>query len=654
MRGTARARRAWAIVAAFAALVVGVYFVAQVMVLRGFDSIDSKAGREDGLRLRFALRSHTSQLQDIGYSWADWTAAYQYLKAKTPQERQKFEREELMDDSLTPLDCDAFAYLNTHGAEVFAVSIDHQKKATHDAPPGLVAALRENDLSVQGAPPSPRDAVIRVDGSPMLVSIQRVHRSGQPAQWDGAIVIGRWVGQNVKQSLEEQLRFPIEMGAPREASTPRSITTLSPAQQPTGAADLLQADALPSISLTEEDELIRVKTLFSDPRGRPVLWATTRMPRVAREQGRASLHSFFLALLGLGTISVVVALTLQAALASADADRQRERNNFDLLTRHLPDRLFVRDLSDHQTRVYGSATSGLASDGFDESLPGEQRLLRADWLAAVTASGQHDQHEWDVDEETWLELVTPVRTAGEGTPVSHLVGATINISNRKRAEREKDVLLKEIHHRVKNNLQIVVSLLNLQADKIHDPEARAGFMDARARVRSMALIHEQLYRQSDLSHVDFGAYLESLLQLLLRSYRHTPVRLVKHIEPLPLDIDIAVPCGLIVTELVANAFKHAFACPAGISEQQPHELGVRLCSADDNWVVLQIEDNGPGLPDDFCLEESDSLGLQIVDSLATQIGATIETDVGENGTGTCWTLRFEAVESSDQRMKAPL
>ncbi|BCM92069.1 putative sensor histidine kinase pdtaS [Abditibacteriota bacterium] len=642
MKGIVRTQRVLATLVAFVVLVVGVYLVAQIMVLRGFDSIDSKEGREDGLRLRFALRSQVLQLEVIGFSWADWTEAYKYLCAKTPQERHTFESEELTAESLVSLDCDVFAYLTPDGDKVFAASIDRQTKTVHESPSAFVGALRENGLNVNGPSPSARNAIINVNGAPMLVSIQRVHRSGQPDEWSGAIAIGRWVKQTVQKSLEEQLRFPVELGTPRD----------TPSHHEGHAAGLLQAGEQTSISLTEEEQIIRVKTLFSDPRGRPVLWAGTRMPRQAREQGIVSLHSFFLALMGLGIVSVIVALSLQTALVSADADRQRERNTFDLLTRHLPDRLFVRDLSDQRTRTYGNASSDPASDWFDESLSTEQRLMRADWLADLTASGQHQEHEWDVDEETWLELVTPVRASGERTPVSHLIGAAINISSRKRAEREKDVLLKEIHHRVKNNLQIVVSLLNLQADTIQDPEAREGFMNARARVRSMALIHEQLYRQSDLAHVDFGTYLNSLLQLLLRSYSRTPVRLITEIDPLPLDIDIAVPCGLIVTELVANAFKYAFAAPTGMMSASRNHLTVRLRSEGGNCVLLQIEDDGPGLPADFCLEESDSLGLQIVDSLSTQIGANIATDSGENGYGTCWTLRFESVESSNKRIQA--
>ncbi len=643
---------------AFVALVLGVYFVAQTVVMRGFGSVESEQGHENGLRLRFAIRARVLQLEDVGLSWADWTEAFHYVQEKSPAKRASFERAELSDAGLAIVDCDILSYISTDGHVVFARLIDRKRARTHPTAPAFIEAVKDSGLLDHLSQRPTQSAIIRLNGQPLVVALQRVHQSGHPKNWSGVVLLGRWMNANVKGTLREQLRLPIEMGAP----TPAQARAIAPLASLALGADQDQAgrfkvDGQSPVRLSESAGMLRVETIFLDPRGRPVLWASALMPHTVQEQGQASVNSFLLALMGLGSVSLVVALGLQSALARADGARQRESDTFDLMTRHLPDHLVIRDLSNGLTRAYGGANTQMSggggkngddqSDWLDLCLDAKTRARRQTILAQTIASGQAREVEWEESGRVWLEMLSPVRGNGHEQPVSHLISASIDISDRKAAEREKDVLLKEIHHRVKNNLQIVVSLLNLQSDAVQDPQARAQFEDARARVRSMALIHEQLYRQDDLSHVDFGAYLQSLLSNILRSYSKSPVELQSDLHSVWLDIDIAVPCGLIVTELVSNAFKHAFKTGEGTGI-----LRVQLRPLDGERVQLCIEDSGPGLPPEFCLEESESLGLQIVDSLVTQIDACIQVSAGQEGRGTRWTLDFAPVESSGKRLVA--
>ncbi len=645
---------ALATAAAFGVLVLGVYFVAQTVVMRGFQSVEREQGHENGLRLRFAVRAQVLQIEDIGLSWADWTDAFNYVSAPTRAAQLTFETQELSATSLSSLDCDLMFYFASDGRKIFVRSIDHLKGRTFPCPDSFVEGVRQSGLIDHLEVRPTRSGIINVNGQPLLVALQRVHRSGRPNEWSGAVVVGRWVSAKVKSALHEQLRLPVQLGVPTGA---QAAMVASSAPGPRILVDRNQAgkfkadDASP-VRVSENGDTLRVETLFFDPRGRTVLWASALMPRTVQEQGQASVNSFLLALLGLGSVSLAVALGLQAALARADGARQRESDYFDLMTDHLPDRLVIRDLQNGVIRAYGEASGDGNSDWLDSCLSPETLARRGTLLSETVASGQGREAEWETDGRVWLELLSPVRLNGDEAPVSHLISTSIDISQRKSAEREKDVLLKEIHHRVKNNLQIVVSLLNLQSDVVQDVEARLQFEDARARVRSMALIHEQLYRQEDLSHVDFGAYLDSLLANLLRSYSNSPVELHRELQSVWLDIDIAVPCGLIVTELISNAFKHAFNARTALTSASvtPRQLRVELCALPDGRVRLAIEDDGPGLPPNFCLEESESLGLQIVDSLATQIDACVEVGSGQNGRGTKWTLEFAPVESSDKRL----
>ena len=209
-----------------------------------------------------------------------------------------------------------------------------------------------------------------------------------------------------------------------------------------------------------------------------------------------------------------------------------------------------------------------------------------------------------------------------------------DITERKQAEerikaslKEKEVLLKEIHHRVKNNLQIIHSLLDLQANKIDHPDARSALRESQNRVRSMALIHERLYQSNNLARIDFADYLNSLVNSLFQSYvvRTGAVRLRIDALPLLLGIDKAVPCGLIVNELVTNALRHGF--PDGLSG----EMGIQMQSLDHRRVFLRIWDTGVGFPVGLDFRQTTSLGLMIVNTLVAQLRGRIDLD-RENGT----------------------
>ncbi len=207
------------------------------------------------------------------------------------------------------------------------------------------------------------------------------------------------------------------------------------------------------------------------------------------------------------------------------------------------------------------------------------------------------------------------------------------------ALEEKEVLLREIHHRVKNNLQVISSLLNLQAGSLDDPVILEMLTESQNRVRSMAMVHEQLHRSANLSRIDFREYVRNLTASLFCSYgvSSSTVSLRLEIPDVCLPIDLAVPCGLIVQELVSNALKHAF--PGGRQGEICLELKP-VC--EENETVryeLTVRDNGVGLPEDVSPETCRSLGLRLVRILSDQINASV---IQENGTGAGFRLEFPA------------
>ncbi len=197
---------------------------------------------------------------------------------------------------------------------------------------------------------------------------------------------------------------------------------------------------------------------------------------------------------------------------------------------------------------------------------------------------------------------------------------------------EKEVLLKEIHHRVKNNLQVITSLLTLQSDSVADDATRTTFEEAVNRVRTVGDIHELLYRSPELARVDFNLYLERLVQNLFSFYRvdQNRIRCVVDAADIRLDIAKAIPCGLILNELLTNALKHAF--PDGRSG----EISISLRSHD-GQAFLEVADNGIGVADDFTIESNTSLGLKLVSVLAKQLQSDLTLD--RRG-GTRFTISF--------------
>ena len=191
-----------------------------------------------------------------------------------------------------------------------------------------------------------------------------------------------------------------------------------------------------------------------------------------------------------------------------------------------------------------------------------------------------------------------------------------------RRVQEKDLMLSEIHHRVKNSLQVVSSLLRLEAGRIRDPVVAEMLQTTQNRIRSMAMIHQTLYQSKDFARVDFHAFLQSFIPTLVQSYSIHPeeISLAFHVAEVRLPIDAAIPCGLIVNELISNALKHAF--PNG----RRGTISIEFMQQAGDDVTLSVEDDGVGVPEGFSFENSETLGIQLVYMLAGQLGGAVEIE----------------------------
>jgi PAS domain S-box-containing protein len=271
--------------------------------------------------------------------------------------------------------------------------------------------------------------------------------------------------------------------------------------------------------------------------------------------------------------------------------------------------------------------------------------LRTDFPGEKMQTGQRETLNLRKDGSLFpVQLVSDLVADAAGNPMA-VVTVCEDITDRKETEArlktslaEKEVLLKEVHHRVKNNLQIISSLINLQMTNVAEANTRAELNATRNRIRSMAMIHEQLYQSENLSQINFDEYVRTVSRQLRSLYNVNPekVNLVFEVDAVSLDVDVAIPCGMIINELITNALKYAF------PNEQSGEIRI-VFRRDTATTVLSVEDNGIGMAPEIDLSCVETLGLQLVRGLAQQLKGTVTI---ERNSGTRVVIRCSTADSS--------
>ncbi|AUT01898.1 histidine kinase [Nostoc sp. CENA543] len=248
---------------------------------------------------------------------------------------------------------------------------------------------------------------------------------------------------------------------------------------------------------------------------------------------------------------------------------------------------------------------------------GEENLTSRLWGLLVahqcSAPRNWEAHELDLLDQLSVPIAIAIQQScifqQAHNELTERQKAEINLRN---ALAEKEVLLKEVHHRVKNNLQIVSGLLQLQSQNLKEPELIKTLRDSQNRIESISMVHKNLYTSTNIGQIDIAAYIENLVTSILISYHIAPGRVTveTNISPIDMNIDQAIACGLIINELISNSLKYAF------NEQEIGKITIDLCSIDNN-IEMIVQDNGIGLPEDLDWQNTNSLGLSLVHDLAT-------------------------------------
>ncbi|MGB7295913.1 MAG: PAS domain S-box protein [Candidatus Aminicenantales bacterium] len=344
-----------------------------------------------------------------------------------------------------------------------------------------------------------------------------------------------------------------------------------------------------------------------------------------------------------GRVAAVVGISRDITtrkLAEEELAHSEERLN--AIFESAPDALYLSDFqgkfingNNAAEEIIGLKREDLIGSNFLELnlLPPDQASRAAGLLARNLNGEATGPDEFTLNRPDGRQVVVeistrPVKIKGE----QFVLGIARDITKRKAAEeklktalQEREVLLREIHHRVKNNIQIISSLLRLQSRYVKDDKALEILNESQSRIKSMALIHEKLYQSQDFARIDFTDYIDKMITHLFAIYKVESSRIRFKVEAknIQLDINRAIPCGLIINELITNALKHAF------PDDREGEVDVRMSRKDDDRYELVIKDNGVGLPGDIDLNKTKTLGFQIVRDLVKQLGGSLEIRKGD-------------------------
>lgn len=226
--------------------------------------------------------------------------------------------------------------------------------------------------------------------------------------------------------------------------------------------------------------------------------------------------------------------------------------------------------------------------------------------------------------------------------ILHIKNRNISRLNRSIENRlnERDTLIKEIHHRVKNNLQVVASLLSLQSSFIKDEKIKMLFRYSQYRINSMGMVHEMLYKSDDLNRIDYGAYIRELIDTLIQSMKsdNNKIKLETEVENIHLNIDTSIPLGLIINEIITNSLKYGF------SDSEEGTITVKMNKLSTFGYSLRIGDNGSGIPKDVNFRNTKSLGLKLIHKLTLQLRGNVEMDNSKIGTN--YIITFQEIEQT--------
>ncbi len=653
--------------------------VTRGLLLDSFTRLERRYVEKDVERATNAVSEELTSLGGTANDWATWDAMYAFVRDGN---RRTIEAD-IDEDFFENMRLSVVLLMDAQGHVIFGHSFDPARPVRADAPAGLVSWLStrpafwrfaDTNASAQG--------IIRLPEGVLLAVSRPVRNSLAQGPVRGALFMGRFLDDKEEAVLAGRLRISLEilsLDNPRmERKTADAVRAMAPGSPP-------------YLDRSRED-LVSAYALLRDVDDQPAVALRVTAPRDIHQQAEKTMQYFYVwflvivvifgavvlifietrilsrllrlstGVLAVGTggdpgrrvpaegkdqiayLGAAINGMLEALERSTENLRVSERRNVAFLDA-VPDVIFrvtrdgtildarssaklplmetARDLVGKDAEQILSLYSFISPEYFDRSIAATEAALDTgipqvlSYHVESEGGRRHFEERFVASGEN--EAIVLVR----------------DVTAQKKAEeiRGQEVLLKEIHHRVKNNLQVISSLLALQAGSTDNDETRALLTESRDRVRSMALIHEKLYPSGDVQGISFAGYVKDLAAHLRHSYagNSRSVELGTDVEEMTLSMDVSVPCGLIINELLSNSLKYAF--PGG----RKGTISVSLHRVEGGRVTLTISDDGIGFPREIDIRNPSTLGLRIVNILVEQLRGALSVNAGP---GTSFTISF--------------
>jgi two-component sensor histidine kinase/sensor domain CHASE-containing protein len=655
------------ILALTAAIVVSLV-VSQTILMRRFDSLEKRETRQNVGRAVSALYSDFSR---ISITSGDQLTANTVIV----DDEGTYLRLNIDETTFNTLGLN-FILFAMPGLPPLGYGFDLESGIPLTVPADLESQLSQGSPLME--PPEGQSGVtglLMLSEGPILVASYPTVVSLGDMPLEGRLVFARYLDDTELVRLSDVTHLPLLLYRFDDPEVPNRIRSLE-ASTETGVPTYVRA---------LNSDTVAGYGVLDDINGEPVLVLEVDLPRDIHHQGQATMLYLLCAIAGIaivigtvGTYAVERSLLLRLLRLSNGVVKVRttgnlservdvtgndeittleisinsmlaslEKSQKELRESEAQNKALIKGIPDYMYRIAmdGTLLEGRSAKGGDMLEPYRQiqgkmlyRPLKKysdltrevitkglDHMDPALKTGEAQIFEFQIsaDGRDFFYEVRMMASEKQG----ELLCVVFDVSQRHAEAQKKEILIKEIHHRVKNNLQVIASLLYLQSTRLDDAKTMQMFEESSNRVKSISLIHEKLYKdrlqpQSEQGEVDFGAYVRDLTDALFISYGvdRGAIRLVLDTSYAFLSLDSAVPCGLIVNELVSNALKYAF--PGG----RTGEIRISLYGDSDGRMALVVRDNGIGLPPDTDLERSSSLGLRLVRMLAQQLGAEIHID----------------------------
>jgi PAS domain S-box len=629
-----------------------------------------------------ALNNDLSSLNKTANDWSQYDAAYEFVRGNNPN----FIERSLLDATFLRLNLNLIIFTNNDGEILFAKAINLQTEEEIPLPANLTQEITNNLTQNQ----EDNAGFASINGTPMIMVSKPVLRSDGQGPSQGTLLMGRYLNEFELETLSNNVNISI---------IPVSVSNIPSGFQNT----TLILDDSPTYIEIKNTETIAGYSLLNGISGKPSLILKVEIPRMIYKTYEKAIFYLILSIVIVGIIGAILVYfnidkNLLRRLDKITNSVMEVKKTNDLSSRipvlgndELADlAVSVNEMlqslqrskiklekseEEYRTIFENTGTAMLiVSADLDILLvnsefqrifgfKGEEYNKKENLMDYVVEGDMarikeinhalmenQDPHPIQNSEFKLFNRKNEVRdfftTFGYIPRNNETLISFIDVTEHNKAVlkiknslKEKEILLREIHHRVKNNLQIISALLMLQADETEDSELLLKYKESENRIHSMALIHERMYQSQDLSSIDFKEYINSLIHDLTYSYGFdsNQQEIMIDVGDFSLSIETVMPMGLIVNELVSNSLKYAFKD----FDDKPQIIGVKLQSVGENSYKLEIWDNGKGIPENIDFKNTSTLGLQLVNELTKQLDGRIEVIVKD---GTRFKIIFKEPE----------